>query len=215
MQAAFWHRKWQDNEIGFHEAAPNGLLVEHLERLAAPGARLFLPLCGKTRDIGYLLGRGMQVVGAELSELAVAQLFDDLGMVPERIDTDAGYSLRGDGVEIFVGDFFALQPAQLGAVDAVYDRAALVAMPGAMRGRYAEQLSRLADDAAQLLIAFEYDQARMGGPPFSVDAAEVARLYGQRYRHTVLARQPVEGRLKARCDAIETAWLLTPRPAPA
>jgi thiopurine S-methyltransferase len=45
MDAEFWHRKWALNEIGFHESAPNPLLLTHFEALSlAKGSRLFLPL---------------------------------------------------------------------------------------------------------------------------------------------------------------------------
>ncbi len=96
----------------------------------------------------------------------------------------------------------------LGPVDAVYDRAALVALPEDLRPRYAAHVHAITGGARQLLICFEYDQSVMPGPPFSVDAAEVERVHSPRYRLTRLAAVPVEGGLKGRCPATETVWLL-------
>lgn len=83
MDLEFWQEKWQRRDIAFHQAAANPLLVRSFKQLAlAPGARVFLPLCGKSLDIHWLLAQGYQVVGAELSEMAVQELFAELGLVP-------------------------------------------------------------------------------------------------------------------------------------
>ncbi len=209
MEAEFWHDRWATGRIGFHEAAPNGLMVAHLGTLGlAPGARLFLPLCGKTRDIGWLLGRGYRVAGAELSRVAVEQLFDELGLVPEVAPAGAMERFRAGGVEVFVGDVFDLGAEMLGPVDAVYDRAALVALPAAVRGRYGAHVHAVTGGARQLVIAFEYDQGAAEGPPFSVDAAEIGRVYGGLYAARRLARVAVEGGLRPGVAAVETVWLL-------
>ena len=80
MEAGFWHQKWEKGDIGFHAPEVNPSLQEHFGKLQmAAGARVFLPLCGKTRDIGWLLDEGFRVSGAELSELAIKELFKKLG----------------------------------------------------------------------------------------------------------------------------------------
>src|SRR5574337_951134 len=83
MDPNFWREKWAKGEIAFHQREANPLLVEHMARLELPpGSRVFLPLCGKTRDIAWLLSQGYRVCGAELVQTAVEQLFDELGMAP-------------------------------------------------------------------------------------------------------------------------------------
>lgn len=209
MEADFWHRKWAAREIGFHEKEVNVLLAAHFERLAlGPGGRVFLPLCGKTRDIAWLLQRGCRVAGIELSEVAIGELFEELGVTPEVSSHGALRRFRAEGVEVFGGDFFELQAGLLGPVDAVYDRAALVALPVAMRARYAAQLMRVSGAAPQLLLTFEYDQTRMEGPPFSVDEPEIRDLYASHYRLTALARQSIPGGFKGKVEAYDRAWLL-------
>jgi thiopurine S-methyltransferase len=209
MDEGFWHSRWQKNQIGFHEGAANALLVEHFEAgIGRPGGRVFLPLCGKTNDIGWLLARGCRVAGAELSRLAVDQLFRDLGIEPEIADQGPLTRCSASGLDIFVGDFFGLTAEGLGPVEAVYDRAALVALPAAMRRRYAAHLTQTTGAAPQLLISLEYDQSLMDGPPFSVGGEEINELYADRFEVTRLASVAVAGGLKGRCPAIEHAWLL-------
>ena len=213
MEHDFWHQRWASNQIGFHEPAANPLLIEHFAALAlAKGSRVLLPLCGKTLDIAWLLNAGYQVAGVELSEVAVQQLFAELGSVP-RVATISAALKRydTDGLVVFVGDIFALDAAALGKVDAVYDRAALVALPAAMRQRYARHLGTLGADAPQLLISFDYAQSQLPGPPFAVPVRELDELYGARYHLQQLARQPLPGGLKGQCPADEVVWLLQPR----
>lgn len=212
MDPEFWHQRWASRQIGFHEGAANALLQKHFGALGlGPGQRVFVPLCGKTRDIHWLLGRGCRVAGVELSAVAIEELFAELGEVPE-IGAAGDLALyRTRDLEIHVGDFFSLSRSQLGPVDAIYDRAALVALPRAMRVRYATHLTAIAAAAPQLLITFEYEQHLVDGPPFSVSEVEVRQLYADRYEITPLASVEVPGGLKGRCAATETLLLLRPR----
>ena len=105
MKHDFWHQKWQKNEIGFHLATPNPLLVQHVMALKLQqGARVFLPLCGKTVDIAWLLAQGYQVVGAELSAIAINDLFQQLHITPviTQLGDVALYSAAN--IDLFVGD---------------------------------------------------------------------------------------------------------------
>jgi thiopurine S-methyltransferase len=209
MDTEFWHQRWRDRQIGFHEGKPNGLLVAHFDALAlASGNRVFVPLCGMTRDIDWLVLRGLRVVGVELSTLAIEQLFENLAVTPTITRHGALRRYAAGDVEIYEGDFFALDAVTLGPVDATYDRAALVALPEDMRARYAAHLVAITRAAPQLLISFEYDQAALAGPPFSVPGAEIARHYARHYALSLLASIDVVGGLKGKCPATENAWLL-------
>ncbi len=211
MEANFWHHKWGKNEIGFHENQPNPLLIKHLAALQlAPSARLFIPLCGKTLDIGWLLTQGYSIAGAELSQLAVDQLFEQLNLVPAIIQDGEHLHYQAKGIDIFVGDILELTPSTLGDIDAVYDRAAIVALPPAMRSAYTQHIEALTNVAPQLVITYEYDQNQADGPPFSVSLNELTQRYSEHYRITVLTTQPVPGGLRGQCEATEKVSLLTP-----
>jgi len=204
MNPDFWHKKWESNEIGFHLAQANPLLVQYFPALQLqPGQRVLVPLCGKSLDIAWLLDQGCQVVGAELSALAIEQLCEQLGVVPEITETEHWRHYQAEGLDLFVGDVFNLTAAAVGPVDAVYDRAALVALPPAMRPHYTRHITTISDHAPQLLICFDYDQSLMAGPPFSVDLAEVRQHYGAEYDIRVLAAPEVVGGLKGVCAACE------------
>ncbi len=211
MDRDFWLEKWEKNQLAFHEGAPNTLLTAHFGELEVPaGGTVFVPLCGKSHDMLWLRAQGYRVVGAELSRLAVEQFFAENGLTPTI--TKAGWFERfeSEGIAILLGDLFELDDATLGPVDAIYDRAALVALPEAMRKRYAAYLIALTNTAPQFLVTFEYDQAIMPGPPHSVTEAEVLKHYDAAYRLTPAETREVEGGLKGRCPASESAWLLTP-----
>jgi thiopurine S-methyltransferase len=209
MDADFWHQKWKTNDIGFHQPQGNPLLVAHFNSLnVPPGGRVFLPLCGKTRDFAWLLSQGYSVVGVELSELAVEQLFEELGVQPNRAEFGNFVLYRAPKVDVFVGDIFALTHLMLGKVDAIYDRAALVALPESKRKFYSAHLIDIAGRAPQLLICFEYDQSLIAGPPFAICEDEVKAHYQKYYGLKLLAKVPVDGGLKGSCQALEVVWLL-------
>lgn len=209
MDASFWLQKWQKNEIAFHKSEANPLFVKHFEKLGVPPeGRVFVPLCGKTLDMAWLLSQGYRVAGAELSEMAVQQFFEGLKVEPE-VSTAGCFKLyRAQGIDIFLGNFFDLTPELLGPIDAVYDRAALVALPQAMRERYAAHLKTITGCVPQLLICYVYDQSRVDGPPFSISDEEVRRHYEKDYTLTLLESQDVSGGMKEKCAAQEKVWLL-------
>lgn len=210
MEADFWHQRWKDNEIAFHNSAAHPLLRRYFDTLSlSEHSRIFLPLCGKTLDIAWLLAQGHRVVGAELSELAIRQLFVELGVEPKVTKVGNALLYSAEAIDIFVGDIFELSAEMLGPVDAVYDRAALVALPEEMRNRYSEHLTSISCTAPQLLITFEYDQSLMEGPPFSVDGEEVGLRYGKNYDVSLLETATVAGGLKGKVAATERIWLLS------
>ena len=188
------------------------MVLAHFDKLSVPqGGRVFIPLCGKTLDIHWLRDGGYRVVGAELSEIAVEQLFAELGVKPTIAPLGRHRRYSAEGIDIFVGDIFDLSPDDVGRIDAVYDRAALVALPEPLRKRYAAHLIQLGRRAPQLLITFDYDQSKMDGPPFSVEREECLEHYQLVYMPQVLARQSVPGGMKGVCEAFESVWLLSPR----
>jgi thiopurine S-methyltransferase len=209
MDANFWLARWAENDIGFHQSRPHPLLIKYSKDLSLrEGSRVFLPLCGKTSDIPWLLSKGYQVAGAELAPMAVDQLFADLKMKAHISDAGQTRRYSAKDIDIFVGDIFNLSDKLLGRVDAVYDRAALVALPKEMRDRYAAHLKNISNHASQLLICYEYDQKLMEGPPFSVSGEEIRRHYQDSYEITLVESVEVAGGLRGKASGKETVWLL-------
>lgn len=219
MDAEFWLARWQKREIGFHQDDVHPALRDHWRALeAAATTAVLVPLCGKSRDMLWLRAQGHSVIGVELSPVAVRAFFDENGLSPTR--TRAGRLERWEaaGITILLGDFFDLEPAHLRDVGAVYDRAALVALPPEMRARYADAMCTLLPaGAAMLLVTLTYPGDEMRGPPFSVGDDEVRRLYDETFDVRLLASEDAlaaNPALRARglASLTERTYLLRKRP---
>jgi thiopurine S-methyltransferase len=180
MEPDFWHQRWNDNAIPFHEGEANVLLVKHAEVLApGPGRRILVPLCGKAYDMQWLIERGCHITGAEFSPIASQAFFEENGHAFEVREEGAFKVFESESIRIYCGDMFELGGSHLKDIDAIYDRAALVALPPDVRPRYtAHLLANVAADTPMLIITFDYNQADMNGPPFSVPRDEVRKHYG-------------------------------------
>jgi len=212
MDIGFWHQKWEKKEIAFHQNEVNPLLVKYFSELSlAKGSRIFIPLCGKTLDIAWLLTNGYRVAGAELSKIAIEQLFAELGVEPKITSVGKLEHYSATNIDIFVGNIFDLSRNKLDPVDAIYDRAALVALPLEMRKQYTKHLMQITDNAPQLLISYVYNQSAINGPPFSISNEEVNQHYADRYELTLIVSADVSGGMKGKCAAIENVWLLKKR----
>lgn len=193
MEPAFWLERWQTRQIGFHQTSIHPFLERWWPSLGAPASsRVYVPLCGKSLDMVWLAVRGHRVVGTELVRLAVQEFFGEQAAAAS-ISPHGPYTRHAAGsYEILEGDALALTPELLGDVQAAYDRAALVALPPAMRVRYAESFARLLPAGTKaLLIAFEYPQQMKAGPPFSVEPHEIDALYGRSFHVRELERVDV------------------------
>jgi len=193
MDISFWHERWKQNEIGFHQAGFNSHLQEFWPSLGLPAAgRVFVPLCGKSRDLLWLRAQGHDVLGVEVSPIAVSDFFQENRLTCEVTRRDPFEVWAADGLTVLCGDFFALTPDWLAGMHAVFDRASLIALPPDMRARYAAHLAAILPPAVTiLLITMEYPAGGMQGPPFSVDESEVKALYEKHFKVTSLLRKDI------------------------
>lgn len=196
MDAAFWLDRWENGQIGFHGSEVHEALRTHWSALGAPaGTPVLVPLCGKSLDMAWLRGQGHPVVGVELSPVAVREFFAEHGLTPSVSTSGAFERWSAGGITILRGDVFDLTPDDVAACRSLYDRAALVALPPALRERYARHLSAILPASARmLLVTLRYPPTEMQGPPFSVDEAEVRRLYGDGWRIARVASADVLAR---------------------
>ena len=76
VEASFWHQRWENDKIGFHLGQVNPYLVQYWPELGLhAGSRIFVPLCGKSLDLEWLLREGYQVTGIEISPRAIEAFF--------------------------------------------------------------------------------------------------------------------------------------------
>jgi thiopurine S-methyltransferase len=196
MDPDFWLERWKLSDIGFHQPKVQPALALHWAGLGvAQDTAVLVPLCGKSLDLVWLAGQGYRIIGAELSELAVDAFFSEHGLTPDVKTIDGFVVKSASAYELWCGDFFALRPQHVPAIQAAYDRAALVAMPPALQPRYAAKLAELLKpDAPMLLIGLDYNADEMQGPPFSTPPSQVNTLFAEAFdvalidRHDGLAK---------------------------
>lgn len=186
MQPEFWAERWKNSQIGFHQQDINASLQTYWPQLELPaGARVFVPLCGKSRDMLWLRARGHYVLGTELVRQAVQDFFFENNLTPTVTSHDSFERWSTDGIAILCGDIFALTAADLAGVAGVYDRASLIAFPRELRQRYVDKLSDILPSGSEtLLITIRYPKDEMQGPPFSVADEEVHELYDRKFEVT-------------------------------
>lgn len=198
MEPAFWLERWREGQIGFHLPAVNPLLLAHWPSLAlARDARVLVPLAGKSHDLAWLAEQGHAVTGVELSPLAVVQFFAEQQWVPDTWRDAEGLHHRVGMLDLIEGDIFDLSDVTCIATDALYDRAALVALPPPLRERYVREVyGRLRIGGRALLITMDYPPAERDGPPFPVCDDEVHARFGREWRierlehRDILAEEP-------------------------
>ena len=168
-----WLERWQEGRIGWHEQEGNRSLKKHWN---ATGKRVLVPLCGKSVDMLWLEQQGNEVLGVELSGIAVRAFFEENKLNYDEYDgANHRYVAVDRDISIICGDFFEFSGEKF---DACYDRGAFAALAGLARPNYAAQISSmLLPNAFHLLLTLEYDQSLVDGPPFSISSDEVAQYW--------------------------------------
>jgi thiopurine S-methyltransferase len=207
----FWHTRWAKNQIGFHLLDVNEKLKTHWEALSPlQNESVLVPLCGKSEDLVWLSTRHDEVVGVELSDIAVRAFFSEHFYLPKVSNLSEGASLyQFDEIKLYRGDFFT---TPLSAYPLVYDRGALIAMPAAMRFSYVERLLSLTLEGGRiLLITLSYPDNGSKTPPFSLDEQDVRALFSNCKKVNLLAEDSNAQRPPKAKDFsyfIEQVWLI-------
>ena len=221
MDSKFWQQRWQDGRIGFHKSDVNPQLIEYFSELAVPiSGQVLVPLCGKSVDMVWLAHAGYGVVGVELVETAVQAFFVEQKVIPTITEfksaTDNAIlkryqgQLAGQTITLWAADIFAISAIDIGEINAVYDRAALIALPATMRTDYSAQIVKLSNHAPQLLITLNYDQSKKDGPPFSISQQQLQQYYDTDYKIIELENQSSTLNTASELAVTEQVWLLNP-----
>ena len=196
MEPLYWLNRWNKHETGWHQTEVESRLIEHFKDLSP--TRVFVPLCGKSLDLKWLADQGHEVVGIELSPIAIQEFFSENGLTP-RIEQHRSFQRFVCGrIQIYQGDFFDLQPDDLGQIGAIYDRAALIALPPSMRGPYADHMIQLLEGQFKnpefrfLQILLKRTPHDLNGPPHSITTDELEELYSQQFEIKLISREQLE-----------------------
>jgi thiopurine S-methyltransferase len=190
----FWIGRWKRGEIGWHQTEPEPALSSYFSKLRP--TRVFVPLCGKSLDLVWLHSHGHEVVGAELSALACETFFEENKISYEKKIAGDLTLYSSERLSIYQGDVFDLTTQELGRIGAIYDRAALIALPPKIRSRYAKHILSLIGQASLdfrfLQVVLERAPSDLQGPPFSVSEKEVYSLYESHFQIAILSRERVQ-----------------------
>jgi len=174
-----WIQRWENGETGWHREVTNDKLVEFIDSLKLQaGGMVFVPLCGKSYDMIYLLKQGYKVIAVEMSALAIEAFFHENAIAYTVQKAEKFSVYNADNIRIFCGDYFDLDADHLSKVEAVYDRGSLIALPTDLRVKYAQHSHTIIPSGCRvLLLTLHYPQSQIDGPPFSVSEAEVGSLF--------------------------------------
>ena len=221
MESKFWQQRWQEGRIGFHKSDVNPELIKYFSNIALPiGSRVLVPLCGKSVDMVWLACAGSDVVGIELVESAVQAFFAEQNITPTITELTSAADkstlkryqgqLAGQTITLWAADIFALSTIDIADINAVYDRAALIALPANMRADYSRHIVKLSNNAPQLLITLNYDQNKKDGPPFSITQQQLHQYYSADYKIVELASKSSTLNATSEILVTEHVWLLKP-----
>ena len=203
-----WLERWEQGRIGWHELAGNANLKRHWPDLAN-GSRVLVPFCGKAHDLIWLANRGLDIVGVELSQIAVEAFFAEHYFEYEAKGSGelVCYRSQTQSIAICCGDYFDFEAKPF---DALFDRGALVAVPADERPRYVEHTNALLkEDAYRLIITLEYDQSQACGPPFAVMPDEIVSYWSDLEvlsRNNDIDNCPPKFKAAGLTEVVETAW---------
>lgn len=178
MENEYWINKWQTNDIAFHEKDINADLITYLHEFKLhPGDCIFVPLCGKTRDMLWLADNGLHVVGVELSHVACRDFFIELNVTPDITKQPQFTRYRHNNIELLCGDLFTLTSTDFPVIHAVYDCKALIALPPDIRRKYVDHIVSCFGDKIKILLLTRETSCKVNPPPFPIGRDEINLLY--------------------------------------
>lgn len=176
MEAPFWIQSWEKGgfHTSFHRKDIHPYVLEHLSPAELQGKTVLVPLCGKSLDMLYLSSYAEKVIGIELVEQAILEFLEENQL---SYTHPAPEIYQIGNITLLCRDFMTLTLDDIGRIDWVYDRAALVALPDEMRPQYLQTIDRLTDvHTKSLLITLEYFPL-LESAPFSIPPKMVERYY--------------------------------------
>lgn len=206
----YWAKRWVESRTGWHMDAINPILIKYLEVLTGSSEKsssfieanskkkIFVPLCGKTKDLGYLLSLGYQVFSIEGVLQAIQELDKENNFQLSFDENESIYGTSDGKLKIFFGDLFKCPIEKWGPFDFIWDRGSLIAMDYSARGEYIKFMQKSVQDSNGKFVPFryllevvDYDRTKFPGPPRPVEENEVIELYSSWSNYKLLERIPL------------------------
>ena len=175
---------------GEHGCEVDKYLKKHLNRLTGgnPNSSILVTLCGNSPDLPWLCEQGHTVVGCEISERAVKQLFENKvlgGAIPFEVtqenDVKVYSATDGKKLKVYVGDFFgSLSPDLTGTFDCIWDSHGIVSIPVPLHAPFAEKVVKFLKPGGQMLFStVDYDitMLKSGPAPCPIPTTRLKELF--------------------------------------
>jgi len=175
MKLEDWNQRWVDKRTGWHRGEVNPTLEKYFPSSEKPTC--FFPLCGKTLDMIWVAQKGCQVRGAEFSQLAIDQFFEENKIANKEENAFIQSTESSFDIALKQGDFFEYPDNQ--KFELIFDRGSMVAVNPKDREKYAQKIKTLLkSDGKVLLSAISRDEEHLkNGPPFHLTVDDVKNAY--------------------------------------
>lgn len=213
LSLEYWVKRWDDNNTLWHQHDGNKLLWRSLHNLLPskfPSRKpaeltVFVPLCGKAKDMYLLYEMGFTVVGVEYSPKGVDEFFAENQLKEGKKNNGSMRSTEDGRLMIGVGDLFSFSgdqshynPLPYEKFDIIWDRGSFEATNSCDRERYASLLLSLLDkDGVYLMNTKVYDLNEYGGPPLAANTDDLRQFYGEKLDVVLLEKEDI-------IDSLET-----------
>ncbi|ODM89850.1 putative thiopurine S-methyltransferase [Orchesella cincta] len=230
-----WETRWNENKLRWHKDAIDPLLIKHLGKLhekdkddpiSTSPKKFFVPLCGKTLDIAYILSLGYHVFAVEGVRKAVDTLNTENNFGLEFHEQDSIFKTLDGKLQIYLGDLFTCPFEKWAPFDYVWDKGSLTAIDEESRQKYKISMQKSVQipgsndyhNFKYLLRTVIYDKSKSEGMgPKCVSETDMNDLYGDWTNITLLESVKLpEGHILRRNINIgsvchENIYLLSPK----
>ena len=192
MEKTYWLNRWKAGKTQFNQPTPHRFLIKHFKTLSLqPQEQVFVPLCGKSIDMTWLMQQNQQVIGVEISPLAIADFLKENKLHTTSFGEGLFQVHQNASCTLYNGDIFNLTSQQLSEIKAVYDRGCLTALPPkTLRGQYVDWLkATIPLNTKILLIVIQHGASEINEPPFSTSFEEVNLCFNNDFSVTQLEKE--------------------------
>lgn len=139
-----WKNLYEIGSTPWQYLTPHPKLIQHFNALTngSPNLKIFVPLCGKSKDLPYLLSLGHTVFGIEYVAQAIEELQKENNIEMEFDPVTSVYSTSDGKLKIFNGDFFQCPIENFGPFDAIWDRGSFGSFDFSLREDYVNVIKR-------------------------------------------------------------------------
>ncbi|XP_029834896.2 probable thiopurine S-methyltransferase [Ixodes scapularis] len=213
----YWSNRWETGNTPWNRPDIHPLLTAHENEVLANkrDAQVFIPLCGKAKEVKWFYDRGHRVAGLEYVEKTARQFFEE-NKLPYEEATCPVINCKilqtvDKRLRIFVCSVFDLKKESVGPVDIIWDRGALVAVNKEDRSRYISVMRPLmSPDCTYILISVVHDDDSYTGFPTSIPDDTVRELFGKEMKITKMAEnRRKKDHFYIKAPISEVLWCIT------